>query len=55
MKGQKGFHVYRAGVNHFRLHRADGRWQIVQRTTRALTGGQEARDLLVDGVAGRIR
>ena len=29
----KGFHVWRAGANHFRLERRDGRWQIVHRTT----------------------
>ena len=51
----KGFHVYRAGANHFRLRRRDGRWQIVHRTTRALDGGVEARELLSEGVAGRAR
>ena len=38
--------VARAGANHFTLRRIDGRWQIVRRTTRALTGSPEARDLL---------
>jgi hypothetical protein len=55
VKDTKGFHVYRAGANHFRLHRRDGRWQIVHRTTRALDGGTEARELLAAGVAGVIR
>lgn len=55
VKATKGFQVYRAGANHFRLQRRDGRWQIVQRTTRALTGGKEARELLAEGVTGRIR
>ena len=53
VKAVKGFHVWRAGANHFRLQRRDGRWQIVHRTTRALDGGTEARRLLADGVAGR--
>lgn len=55
VKGTKGFHVYRAGANHFRLQRKDGRWQIVHRTTRALDGGTEARELLAAGVAGVAR
>jgi SnoaL-like domain len=55
VKGAKGFHVYRAGANHFRLHRREGRWQIVHRTTRALDGGTEARELLEAGVAGVVR
>ena len=54
VKATKGFAVYRAGANHFRLQRRDGRWQIVHRTTRALDGGEEARRLLVDGVFGEI-
>jgi SnoaL-like protein len=49
----EGFTVSRAGANHFRLQRIDGRWQIVARTTRALDGQAEARDLLASGVAGR--
>ena len=48
-----GFSVSRAGANHFRLHRIDGRWQIVTRTTRALDGRTEALDLLATGIAGR--
>jgi len=55
VKATKGFHVYRAGANHFRLQRRDGRWQIIHRTTRALDGGREARALLSEGVAGRPR
>jgi hypothetical protein len=47
------FSVWRAGANHFRLRRIDGRWQIVARTTRALDGSAEARDLLSAGAAGR--
>ncbi|MGH3562610.1 MAG: nuclear transport factor 2 family protein [Mycobacterium sp.] len=49
------FVVGRAGANHFRLRRVDGRWQIVTRTSRALDGNAEARQLLSDGVAGRPR
>ncbi|OBI82544.1 nuclear transport factor 2 family protein [Mycobacterium sp. E740] len=41
-----GFAVSRAGANHFRLRRIDGRWQIVARRTRVLDGGSEARELL---------
>ncbi|KUI17303.1 hypothetical protein AU193_03160 [Mycobacterium sp. GA-1285] len=48
-----GFAVSRAGANHFRLRRSDGRWVIVQRRTRRLDGGDEARELLATGVAGR--
>ena len=53
VKSTKGFAVYRAGANHFRLQRRDGRWQIVHRTTRALDGGTDARHLLASGVTGR--
>jgi len=55
VKSSKGFAVYRAGANHFRLHRRDGRWQIAHRTTRTLDGGSEAHELLSSGVAGRVR
>ncbi len=55
VKMAKGFGVFRAGVNHFRLQRRDGRWQIVHRTTRALDGNVDARNLLSAGVAGRTR
>ncbi|OBF97027.1 hypothetical protein A5790_00400 [Mycobacterium sp. 852002-51152_SCH6134967] len=47
-----GFAVSRAGANHFRLHRSDGRWAIVARRTRQLDGSVEARELLTAGVAG---
>jgi hypothetical protein len=53
VKSAKGFAVYRAGANHFRLHRRDGRWQIVHRTTRALDGGTDARRLPASGVTGQ--
>jgi SnoaL-like domain len=49
----EGFSVWRAGANHFRLKRVDGRWQIVARTTRTLDGKPEARELLAAGVVGR--
>jgi hypothetical protein len=48
-----GFSVWRAGANHFRLRRIEGRWQIIERTTRTLDGKAEARELLSAGVAGR--
>ncbi|KUI17821.1 hypothetical protein AU192_02925 [Mycobacterium lehmannii] len=48
-----GFAVWRAGANHFRLRRGDGRWAIVARRTRQLDGSAEARELLTAGVAGR--
>lgn len=44
------FSVRRAGANQVRLRRSaadPARWEIVHRTTRALTGSEEARDLLV--------
>jgi hypothetical protein len=49
----EGFSVSRAGANHFRLRRIEGRWQIVARTTRSLDGKAEARGLLAAGVTGR--
>lgn len=45
----------RAGANHFQLHRIDGRWQIVARTTHALDGSTEPRELLSAGVKGAHR
>lgn len=45
-----GFAVSRAGANHFRLRRSDGRWVIVERRSRQLDGGAEARELLADGI-----
>jgi hypothetical protein len=50
---REGFGVWRAGANHFRLRRIDGRWQIAARTTRSLDGKAEARELLSAGIAGR--
>ena len=50
-----GYVAARAGANHFRLHRTDGRWEIVVRTTRALDGSAEPRELLSTGVAGEAR
>jgi uncharacterized protein (TIGR02246 family) len=44
------FSVARAGANHFRLRRLDGRWQITARTARVLNGEPGARQLLSDGV-----
>jgi hypothetical protein len=43
------FSVRRAGANQVRLRRSaeSPGWEIVKRTTRALTGGDEARELLV--------
>lgn len=49
----EGFSVARAGANHLRLRRIEGRWQIVARTTRSLDGKAEARELLSAGIAGR--
>lgn len=40
------FTVWRAGANHFELGRVEGGWEVLRRTTRALDGSQEARDLL---------
>lgn len=53
-KVDKGFRVHRVGANHFRLKRSDGRWEITQRTTRALDGSAEARELLAAGTSGRV-
>ena len=50
-----GYVAARAGANHFRLHRTDGRWEIVVRTTRALDVSTEPRELLSTGVAGEVR
>nr|WP_090278926.1 nuclear transport factor 2 family protein [Mycolicibacterium komanii]CRL74594.1 hypothetical protein CPGR_03737 [Mycolicibacterium komanii] len=44
-----GFAVSRAGANHFRLRRSDGRWVIVARRSRLLNGSAEARELLAEG------
>ena len=50
-----GYVAARAGANHFRLRRIDGRWQIVGRTTRALDGSAAPRELLSTGVMGVAR
>lgn len=49
----EGFAVRRGGANHFRLSRIAQCWQITVRSTRALDGSAEARELLSAGVAGR--
>jgi hypothetical protein len=41
-----GYRVWRAGANHVTLRRTVAGWQIVKRTTRALDGSAESRDLL---------
>ena len=47
-----GFSVRRAGANHFVLTRGPEGWLIQARTTRALDGSREARDLLAKGARG---
>jgi hypothetical protein len=54
VRHEKKYLVARAGVNHFQLWRIDGRWQINRRITRTLDGNPAARQLLADGVAGRL-
>jgi uncharacterized protein (TIGR02246 family) len=46
------YSVRRAGANHFHLHREPDGWRIKHRTTRALDGSAEARDLLGRGALG---
>jgi uncharacterized protein (TIGR02246 family) len=41
-----GYSVRRAGANRFELRRGPDGWHIVHRTTRALDGSAEARELL---------
>ena len=48
------FVAARAGANHFRLRRIDGRWQITERRTHVLDGSAEARELLSAGVIGTL-
>ncbi len=48
-----GYHVWRAGANHVALRRTAAGWRIVKRTTRALDGSAEARELLAAGAHGR--
>jgi uncharacterized protein (TIGR02246 family) len=52
LRRDDGYIAARAGANHFRLRRIDGRWQIVERTTRGLDGSPGPRKLLSAGVAG---
>jgi hypothetical protein len=52
---EKRFVLARSGVNHFRLRRIEGRWQITSRVTRTLNGSSEARELLSAGVTGSVR
>jgi uncharacterized protein (TIGR02246 family) len=47
-----GYSVRRAGANHFHLHRERDGWRIKHRTTRALDGSAEARELLRKGALG---
>ncbi|MGB3522306.1 MAG: nuclear transport factor 2 family protein [Mycobacterium sp.] len=52
------FRVARGGANYFHLKRvadSPGQWQIVKRITRMLDGAAQSRELLTDGIAGRIR
>lgn len=46
-----GYRVWRAGANSFRLTRTPAGWRISRRVTRALDGGPEARDLLLDNTS----
>jgi hypothetical protein len=48
-----GYRVWRAGANHIVLRRTAAGWRIVKRTTRALNGSAEARELLAAGAQGR--
>jgi ketosteroid isomerase-like protein len=48
-----GYRVWRAGANHVTLRRTAAGWRIVKRTTRALDGSEQARELLAAGALGR--
>jgi ketosteroid isomerase-like protein len=48
-----GYWVWRAGANHVTLRRTAEGWRITKRTSRALDGSAEARDLLAAGATGR--
>jgi hypothetical protein len=48
-----GYRVWRAGANHIALRRTPDGWRIAKRTSRALDGSTEARDLLAAGATGR--
>jgi uncharacterized protein (TIGR02246 family) len=52
LRRDDGYVAARAGANHFLLRRIDGRWQIVERRTRALDDSAEPRELLSAGVIG---
>lgn len=48
--------VWRAGVNHFELVRADSGWRISRRTSGMLAGGEDAHRMLRSGLSGlRLR
>ncbi|WIM88824.1 nuclear transport factor 2 family protein [Candidatus Mycobacterium wuenschmannii] len=49
----RGYRVWRAGANHVTLRRTDEGWRIVRRTTRALDGSSDARNVLAAGATGR--
>ena len=48
-----GYRVWRASANHLTLRRTTAGWRIVKRTTQALDGSQQARDLLAAGAMGQ--
>ena len=48
-----GYRVWRAGANHVTLRRMAAGWRIVKRTTRALDGSEQARELLAAGARGQ--
>jgi ketosteroid isomerase-like protein len=48
-----GYRVWRAGANHVTLRRTAAGWRIAKRTSRALDGSAEARDLLAAAATGR--
>lgn len=48
-----GYGIRRAGANYFHFRRLPEGWRVVQRTTRALDGSAEARELLAGGALGR--
>lgn len=52
LRRDDGYIAARAGANHFRLRRVDGRWQITERRTHALDGSAEPREMLSAGVIG---
>ena len=52
LRRDDGYIAARAGANHFRLQRVDGRWQITERRTHALDGSTEPREMLAAGVIG---